>query len=109
MDLENQEQRIFLEIRTAVRAVEINYKRVLGYRAARELAQKKLEAEEKKLKVGLSTNYVVLQYQRDLANARTAELKAVIEYNLTLAYLDKSLGTSLKTKNIVFSDLPTAE
>ncbi len=109
VDLANLEQRIFLEIRTAVRAVEINYKRVLGYRAARELAQKKLEAEEKKLKVGLTTNYVVLQYQRDLANARTAELKAVIEYNLTLAYLDKSLGTSLKNKNIVFSELRTAE
>jgi outer membrane protein TolC len=109
VDLANLEQRIFLEIRTAVRAVEINYKRVLGYRAAGELAQKKLEAEEKKLKVGLTTNYVVLQYQRDLANARTAELKAVIEYNLTLAYLDKSLGTSLKNKNIVFSELRTAE
>ncbi len=104
VDLANLEQRVFLEIRTAVRAVEINYKRVLGYRAARELAQKKLEAEEKKLKVGLTTNYVVLQYQRDLANAKTAELKALIEYNLTLAYLDKSLGTSIKNRNIVFSD-----
>jgi outer membrane protein TolC len=103
VDLKNLEQQIFLEIRTAVRAVEINYKRVLGYRAARELAQKKLEAEEKKLKVGLTTNYVVLQYQRDLADTRTAELRALIEYNLTLAYLDKSLGTGLRNKNIEFS------
>ncbi|MGB7294392.1 MAG: TolC family protein [Candidatus Aminicenantales bacterium] len=109
IDLANLEQRIFLEIRTAVRAVEINYKRVLGYRAARELAQKKLEAEEKKLKVGLTTNYVVLQYQRDLANARTAELKSLIEYNLTLAYLDKSLGTSLKNKNIKLANLRADE
>ncbi len=109
VDLASLEQRIFLEIRTAVRAVEINSKRVLGYRAARELAQRKLEAEEKKLKVGLTTNYVVLQYQRDLANARTAELKAVIEHNLTLAYLDKSLGTSLKNKNIFFSAVRAAE
>jgi outer membrane protein TolC len=103
IDLENLEQRIFLEVRTAVRAAEINYKRVLAYRAARELAQNKLEAEEKKLKVGLTTNYVVLQYQRDLADTRTAELKALIEYNLSLAYLDKSLGTSLKNKNIEFA------
>ncbi|MEW5900595.1 MAG: TolC family protein [Acidobacteriota bacterium] len=103
IDLENLEQRIFLEVRTAVRAAEINYKRVLAYRAARELAENKLEAEEKKLKVGLSTNYVVLQYQRDLADVRTAELKALIEYNLSLAYLDKALGTSLKNKNIEFA------
>lgn len=109
INLADLEQRIFLEIRMAVRAVEINYKRVLGYLAARELAQKKLEAEEKKLKVGLTTNYVVLQYQRDLANARTAELKSLIEYNLALAYLDKSLGTSLQRKNIVFSDLRAGE
>jgi len=102
VDLKNLEQQIFLEIRTAVRAVEINFKRVLAYRAARELAEKKLEAEEKKLKVGLTTNYVVLQYQRDLADAKTAELRALIEYNLTLAYLDKSLGMGLKNKNIEF-------
>jgi len=108
VELENLEQRIFLEIRTAVRATEINFKRVLGYRAARELAEKKLEAEEKKLKVGLTTNYVVLQYQRDLADAKTAELRALIEYNVTLAYLDKSLGTGLQNKDIVFSSLKKA-
>jgi outer membrane protein TolC len=109
VELANLEQRIFLEIRTAVRATEINFKRVLGYRAAGDLAEKKLEAEEKKLKVGLSTNYVVLQYQRDLADAKTAELRALIEYNLTLAYLDKSLGTGLQNKNIEFSGLRKAE
>ena len=105
VDLQNLEQRIFLDIRMAVRAVETNYKRVLAYRAARGLAENKLAAEEKKLKVGLTTNYVVLQYQRDLADAKTAELKAVIEYNLALAYLDKTLGTSLKSKSIDFSSL----
>jgi outer membrane protein TolC len=109
VNLANLEQQIFLEVRTAVRAVEINFKRVLGYRAARELAEKKLEAEAKKLKVGLTTNYVVLQYQRDLTDAKTAELRALIEYNLTLAYLDKSLGLGLKNKNIEFQSPGKAE
>ncbi len=104
VELAALEQRIFLEIRTAVRAVQTNYRRVLAYQAARELAENKLAAEEKKLKVGLTTNYVVLQYQRDLADARTAELKALIDYNLALAYLEKSLGTGLKAKNIRFSE-----
>ena len=103
VDLADLEQRIFLEIRTGVRAVETGYKRVLAYQAARELAENKLTAEEKKLMVGLSTNYVVLQYQRDLADAKTAELRAIIEYNLALAYLDKSLGTSLLSQNIEFA------
>ena len=101
--LKNQEQQIFLEIRNAVRAVQTDYQRVQAYKIARELAEKKLEAEEKKLRVGLTTNYVVLQYQRDLADARSAELRAVIDYNLSLARLDKVMGTTLERKNIKLS------
>ncbi len=103
--LKNQEQQLFLEIKNAVRAVQTNYKRVQSYKVARELAEKKLEAEEEKLRVGLSTNYFVLQYQRDLANAQTQELKAIIDYNLSLARLDKATGISLKNKNIKISEI----
>lgn len=103
--LKNQEQQIFLEIKNAVRGVQTDYKRVHAYKVARELAEKKLEAEEKKLKVGLTTNYVVVQYQRDLTDARSAELQAIIDYNLSLARLDKALGTTLKNKNIRFSEI----
>jgi outer membrane protein TolC len=98
--LKEQEQQIFLEIKNAVRAVQTNYKRVQAYRVARELAENKLKAEEEKFKVGLSTNYFVLQYQRDLANARTMELRAIIDYNLSLAQLNRALGITLKEKNI---------
>ncbi len=101
--LKNQEQQVILEVKTAVRTVQTNYKRMQAYRAARELAEKTLEAEEKKLKVGLTTHYTVLQLQRDLANAISAELRAVIEYNLSLAQLDRNMGVSLKNKNIKFS------
>jgi outer membrane protein TolC len=103
--LKNQEQQVFLEIKNAVRGVQTDYKRVHAYRIARELAEQKLDAEEKKLKVGLTTNYVVLQYQRDLADALSAELQAIIDYNLSLARLDKALGTTLKNKNIRFSEI----
>jgi len=103
--LKNQEQQIFLEIKNTVRAVQTNYKRVQSYKVARELAEKKLEAEEEKLRVGLSTNYYVLQYQRDLANAQTMELKAIIDYNLSLARFERATGVSLKTKNIKISEI----
>jgi len=102
--MQNQQQQVFLEIKTAVRAVQTNYKSVQAYKAARELAEKKLEAEEEKFKVGKSTNYLLLQYQRDEANARSAELKAIIDYNLSLAHLDRALGTTFKSKNIKFAD-----
>jgi len=100
--LKNQEQEIFLEVKSAVRAVQTDYKRVQAYKVARELAEKKLEAEEEKLKVGLTTNYFVLQYQTDLTTAQTNELKAIIDYNLSLARLNRALGISLKEKSIRF-------
>lgn len=103
--LEDQEQQIFLEVKTAVRDVEINYERVQAYRAARELAEKKLEAEQEKFKVGKSTNFFLLQYQRDLADARNAELMSMVDYILSLARLDRALGTTFYTKNIKFSDI----
>ncbi|MCX7973217.1 MAG: TolC family protein [Candidatus Aminicenantes bacterium] len=98
--LKNQEQLLSLEISNAVRAVETNYQRAQAYRAARELAEKKLEAEQEKLKVGLSTNYLVLQYQRDLANAMTMELKALIDYNLSLANLNRVMGIGRERRNV---------
>ncbi len=93
--LQNQEQQVFLEVSNGVRAVQTDFKRIQAYQAARELAEKKLEAEEKKLLVGLTTNYLVLQYQRDLANARSAELRAVIDYNLSIARLNRTMGINL--------------
>jgi len=103
--LQNLEQQVYLEIRNAVRDVETNFKRVQAYRLARELAEKRLQAEEKKLKVGLTTNYLVLLNQRDLASAKTNELRAMIDYNLSLSSLERSLGTSLRTKGIRIDDI----
>lgn len=98
--LQNQEQQIFLEIKNAVRAVEANFQRVEAYKVARELAQRQLEAEEERLKVGLTTPYFVLQYQRDLRNAQIMELRSIMDYNLSLARLQRSTGVILKEKNI---------
>lgn len=103
------EQQSRLEVETAVMSVQTDYERVRAYRIARELAEKKLAAEEAKLKAGLSTNFVVLQYQRDMANASMAELKAIIDYNLSLARLDKSMGTSLQNWNIQVMDVSNKE
>lgn len=100
LNLQSQEQQILVEIRNAVRSLDTDFQRVQAYRVARELAEQKLAAEEEKLRVGLSTNFLVLTYQRELANARTAELKAVIDYNLSLANIDRVLGVSLETRNV---------
>lgn len=105
LSLKRTEQQAFLEIRNAVRLVETNFKRIAAYRLARELAEKKLEAEDKKLKVGLTTNYIVLQHQRDLATARSDELRAIADYIISQAALEKAMGVSLKNRNIRYYQL----
>jgi len=105
LQLENQEQQIFRDIKIAVRNVATNYERIQAYKAARELAEKQLEAEEEKLKVGLTTNYLVLQYQAELATTLSSELKSVIDYKLSLAQLYRDLGISLEEKNISLMDI----
>lgn len=72
------------EVRTAARNVLTNQKRVESTRTARELQEKKLEAEQKKLAAGMSTPYLILQFQRDLAQAKDAELSAILDYTRSL-------------------------
>lgn len=103
--LRQLEQQVFTDLKIAVRDVETNYKRIQALKLARELAERQLEAEEEKLKVGLSTNYFVLQYQTELSNQRSLELRAIIDYNLSLAGLSRELGVSLQEKNIKMSDM----
>ncbi len=105
--MKSLEQKAFLETKTTVRTVKSDYQRVEAYRIARELAEQKLDAEEAKLRAGMTTNFIVLQYQRDLANAKSAELRAVIDYNLSLSRLNNTLGISLKNWNIKLTDAGT--
>ena len=99
--LERTEQRILVEVRESVRNVETNIKRVSVTRGARELAQKKLEAEEKKLAVGLSSVREVLRFQDDLSSEQSREIRALTDYNISLANLDRAKGTTLERLNIV--------
>jgi len=104
LQLKKVESTIYSEVKQIVMDLETNMKIVEANRISKELAEQKLTAEQKKLAVGLSTNYLVLQYQRDFSNAMIAELKSLIDYNLALSRVNKVLGTTLEKHNIEFSD-----
>jgi len=104
LNLKKIESTVYSEVKQIIMDLETNAKIVEANRISRELADQKLAAEQKKLSVGLSTNYLVLQYQRDFANAQIAELKSLIDYNLALSRVDKVLGTTLEKRNIEFND-----
>ncbi len=98
--LDSLEQQIFLEVREAVRRVETDQKRVSATRAARVLSERKLEAEEKKLEVGLSTSFNVLEFQEDLAESRSDETRSITDYNRSLVSLDRTVGLTLEQHQI---------
>jgi outer membrane protein TolC len=82
--LKSAEGRAIQEVRSAAWNVDMNAKRIDTTRAARELADQRLDAERKRFEVGMSTSFLVIQAQRDLAQAKTNEVAAVLAYDLSL-------------------------
>jgi outer membrane protein TolC len=94
------ELQIATDVTNAALLVESNQKRVEAARAARELAQRRLEAETTKFEVGLSTNFFVVQAQRDLAQAENIELRTRLDYQKSLVDYDRVQATSLGSAGI---------
>ncbi len=86
--LKSAEARAIQQVRDAAWKIEMNAKRIQTTRAARELADERLDAERKRFEVGMSTSFLVIQAQRDLAQAKTNELGAVLAYDLSLVDFD---------------------
>jgi outer membrane protein TolC len=68
------------------------------------LAQKTLDAEEKKFKLGESTVFLVIQAQRDLATAEGNEVKARSTYAKALTQFGQAAGTLLADYHIELND-----
>jgi outer membrane protein len=83
-NLRNLELQVATQVRDAARQLTANSKRVDATRASRVLADRRLEAEEKKFAAGMSTSFLVFQAQRDLSQARNTELRALLDYTQSL-------------------------
>lgn len=101
LGIKNLEENIMVEVRAAVRDVVTNSQRVQASRVARRLAEKQLEAEEKKLQVGLATVFTVLQFQDDLSVERSNEINTLTGYLQALVRLEEVKSTILESYNIV--------
>ena len=98
------EQDIIVEVRKAVRQINTNTERIKATTKALELAQKRLDAEGKKFKVGRSTSLEVIRAQEDLAVAEGNATKAKVDYQISLGELDATQGISLKKNNIIIDE-----
>jgi outer membrane protein len=104
-----QLQSIEVEVRNAVQSVATAKDRIDAARAAEKYAQDQLEGEQKKFQAGLSTTFLILTRQNDLSQARGVALRAVADYNKSIAELQRAVSTTLSSNNIeVSSDVPTS-
>ncbi len=81
---------IATEVTNAALQVESNLKRYEAATAARELSETRLSAEQSRFEVGLSTNFFVVQAQRDLATQQISELRALLDYRKSLVDFERS-------------------
>ncbi len=94
------ELQIATDVTNAALTAQSAAEAVQAAQAARALSQRKLEAEQSKFEVGMSTNYFVVQAQRDLADAQNSELRAVLNYRKSLVELERLQQTTLQSSNV---------
>jgi outer membrane protein TolC len=82
--VKSAEARAIQQVRDAAWKIAMNAKRLDTTRAARNLAEQRVNAEQKRFEVGMSTSFLVIQAQRDLAQAKQNELSAILSYDLSL-------------------------
>lgn len=104
--LSNQKSLSQVEVDLLSSVVALRQARV-RYDAAvknRTLQQELLSAEQKKLTLGSSTPFNVIQQQRDLAAAQSGEISAIVSYNNARVALDQTLGTTLESNHISIAE-----
>jgi outer membrane protein len=94
------EQTALITIENSIASARTSLERVEATRQARLYAEEALKAEQMKLEKGKSTSFIVLQLQRDLTSARSAEIRALADYNIALARLASSEGSTLERRGV---------
>ena len=87
-----------------MRDVDTNAKEIIASRAARDAAEKNLDAERRRYENGMSTNFQVLQIQQQLSDARVREIQALVGYNKAVSAYHRAVGDILEVRNITVEE-----
>jgi outer membrane protein TolC len=98
--LQQLEQQIIVLVDNAAGAVVTAQQLTVANREARRLARESLAAGESRLIAGTGTTFEVLQLQKLLADAETAELRATADYNKAVAQYRLQTGTTLRVHGV---------
>jgi outer membrane protein len=104
MRMQQIENQVGIEIRSAQYNVQQNRASVESAKAALDLARQSLDAEQKKFQFGTSTNTLVLQYQSQLATAESTLVNAMVAYEKSRIELDRAAGTLLDHNGVSIDD-----
>ncbi len=91
----NREALIELEVLNAIDQLEANWQRILASRQRSILDGRLFEAEKRQFELGMRTSTDVLQAQTNFADAQSAEILALGEYQIALVDLAYATGTLL--------------
>jgi outer membrane protein len=97
---EQLEQLIQVEVRNALQSLKTAGARLRSAAVARSSAEQQYESEKRKLDVGQSTVFLVLERQTALATAKGNELRAQTDLNKAIAELQRTTGNSLTANNV---------
>ncbi len=92
---DSREAQIELDVLNAIDQLEANWQRVLAGRQTTVLNGRLFEAEKRQFELGLGTSTDVLRAQTDFADAQSAEILALAEYQIALVDLSYATGTLL--------------
>ncbi|RLD11796.1 MAG: hypothetical protein DRI44_02775 [Chlamydiae bacterium] len=104
LSVKQEKQNIAIQVRTALRNVVTDRKRIQATREGTLEAQEQLRAEQEKFNVGQSTTFLVLQYQDDLATALSSEIRALADWRISLADLYRVTAQTLPAQKIKIDD-----
>ncbi len=106
----DRELMIEVEALNAIDQVEANWQRILAARQNAILQGRLYEAERRQFELGLRTSTDVLDAQTIFANAQSAEIAALAEYQIALVDLAYATGTILGSARIQWEPIvPVAD
>ena len=98
--IQSQEQAVEADVRNAVQAVDTSQRQLSTARAATKSAEIQLAGEMKRYQAGMSTTFLIFQFEDQLVTARTAQLRAEANYNQALANLQRATSTTLRANQV---------
>jgi outer membrane protein len=109
LHLQQLENQVRIEVRSARFGVQQNRASVDSAQAALDLARQSLAYEQKKFDLRASTSVLVLQNQAALVQAEATLISANVSYEKAVVELDRSLGLLLEHAGILISDSERAQ